>query len=201
MYSPAKFASMIGKSVRTLQRWDLDGVFTAHRNQKNRRFYTHDQYLEYLGIKASENKAKIVVYARVSSANQKQDLQNQIEALERFCLANGYAVSEWCNEVGSGLNYQRKIFNRILKEIEMGKISKLVIAHKDRFVRFGFEYFESFAKTHGCEIIIMNQISLSPEAEMTQDLLSIIHRFSSRLYGLRKYNKEIKERIKSQKSC
>ncbi|NHA71910.1 MerR family transcriptional regulator, partial [Helicobacter pylori] len=113
MYSPAKFASMIGKSVRTLQRWDLEGVFVAHRNQKNRRFYTHDQYLGYLGIKASEDKAKIVVYARVSSANQKQDLQNQIEALEKFCLANGYAVSEWCNEIGSGLNYKRKIFNRI----------------------------------------------------------------------------------------
>lgn len=80
----------------------------------------------------------------------------------------------------------------------MGKISKLVIAHKNRFVRFGFEYFESFAQTYGCEIIIMNQISLSPEAEMTQDLLSIIHCFSSRLYGLRKYNKEIKEHLKSQ---
>ncbi|RPF62633.1 IS607 family transposase [Helicobacter pylori] len=174
MYSPAKFASMIGKSVRTLQRWDLEGVFVAHRNQKNRRFYTHDQYLEYLGIKASEDN------------------------LEKFCLVNGYAVSEWCNEVGSGLNYKRKIFNRILEEIEMGKISKLVIAHKDRFVRFGFEYFESFAQTHGCEIIIMNQISLSPEAEMTQDLLSIIHCFSSRLYGLRKYNQEIKEHLKNQ---
>ncbi|KHL83047.1 transposase [Helicobacter pylori] len=85
-----------------------------------------------------------------------------------------------------------------MEEIEIGKISKLVIAHKDRFVRFGFEYFESFAQTHGCEIMIMNQFSLSPEAEMTQDLLSIIHCFSSRLYGLRKYNKEIKEHLKNQ---
>ena len=71
----------------------------------------------------------------------------------------------------------------------------LVIAHKDRLVRFGFEWFESFAERHGCKIIIMNQESLSPTEEVTQDLLAIIHCFSSRLYGLRKYKEKVKELV------
>ena len=77
----------------------------------------------------------------------------------------------------------------------MGKVSMPVIAHKDRLVRFGFEWFESFAERHGCKVIIMNQESLSPTEEVTQDLLAIIHCFSSRLYGLRKYKEKVKELV------
>ena len=91
MYSPAKFASMIGKSVKTLQRWDFEGILVAHRNPKNRRYYTHDQYLEYIGVKANETKSKIIVYGRVSSSAQKPDLKNQVKALETFCAANGFS--------------------------------------------------------------------------------------------------------------
>ena len=149
MYSPAQFGKMIGKSVKTLQRWDSDGVLVARRNPKNRRYYTHDQYLEYIGVKANETKSKIVVYGRVSSPAQKSDLKNQISALEVFCAANGFAVDEWLTEVGSGLNYKRKKFNSLFLDIEMGKVSKVIIAHKDRLIRFGFEWFEAFAQ-HGC---------------------------------------------------
>lgn len=197
MYSPAQFGKMIGKSVKTLQRWDSDGVLVARRNPKNRRYYTHDQYLEYIGVKANETKSKIVVYGRVSSPAQKPDLKNQISALEVFCAANGFAVDEWLTEVGSGLNYKRKKFNSLFLDIEMGKVSKVIIAHKDRLIRFGFEWFEAFAQRHGCEIIVMNQESLSPAQEVTQDLLAIIHCFSSRLYGLRKYKKEITDIAKT----
>lgn len=197
MYSPAQFGKMIGKSVKTLQRWDSDGVLVARRNPKNRRYYTHDQYLECIGVKANETKSKIVVYGRVSSPAQKPDLKNQISALEVFCAANGFAVDEWLTEVGSGLNYKRKKFNSLFLDIEMGKVSKVIIAHKDRLIRFGFEWFEAFAQRHGCEIIVMNQESLSPAQEVTQDLLAIIHCFSSRLYGLRKYKKEITDIAKT----
>ena len=120
---------------------------------------------------------------------------SQKKALEQYCRANGYAVSDWLVEVGSGLNYNRKRFNQLMEEIEMGKVSKMIIAHKDRLMRFGFEWFESFAKRHGAKIEVMNQESLSPEAEMTKDLLSIIHCFSSRLYGLRKYKNNIKNMV------
>ena len=195
MYSPAQFGKMIGKSVKTLQRWDKEGSLVAYRNPKNRRYYTHEQYLEYIGIKAQKDKSSIVVYSRVSSAAQKPDLKKQIDALEKFCAANGYAVDEWLSETGSGLNYKRKKFNKLFLDIEMGKVSLLVIAHKDRLVRFGFEWFEAFAERHGCEVVIMNQESLSPAEEVTQDLLAIIHCFSSRIYGLRKYKDKVKKLV------
>nr|WP_241261994.1 MerR family transcriptional regulator [Acinetobacter baumannii] len=75
---------MIGKSVKILQRWDTEGTLVACRNPKNRRYYTHDQYLEYIGIKATEDKSSVIVYSRVSSAAQKPDLANQVSALENF---------------------------------------------------------------------------------------------------------------------
>lgn len=86
-----------------------------------------------------------------------------------------------------------------MRIVEQGSVSKIIIAHKDRLVRFGFEWFDIFCQNHGTEIIIMNNESLSPQEEMTQDLLSIIHCFSSRLYGLRKYKKTIIEIAKKGK--
>lgn len=194
VYKLNEFAKLIGRSPKTLQRWDVNNILVAKRNPMNRRYYTQDQYLEYLGIKANKSK-KNIVYCRVSSAAQKEDLHNQEKALEEYCTTKGYSIDDWISEIGSGLNYKRKKFNDLLENIEQGEISKVIIAHKDRLIRFGFEWFESFAKRHGTEIDVMNQESLSPEEEMTQDLLSIIHYFSSRLYGLRKYKHHIKEII------
>lgn len=125
----------------------------------------------------------------MSSAGQKKDLLSQKEAIERFCVAAGKPVAEQFEDVGSGLNYMRKNFLLLMEKVERGEISEIVIAHKDRLVRFGFEWFEKFCVDHGCIVTVMNAESLSPEAEMTKDLLSIIHCFSSRLYGLRKYKK------------
>jgi putative resolvase len=198
-YKINEFSSLLDRSVRTLQRWDKEGALIAHRNIKNRRYYTHDQYLKYLGIKADDTK-KVIVYSRVSSSNQKNDLTSQRKALEEYCSARGYCVDLWIDEIGSGLNYSRKQFNKLLADIEVGQVSKLIVAHKDRLVRFGFEWFESFAKRHGTQIEVMNYESLSPEAEMTKDLLSIIHCFSSRLYGLRKYKKNLNDIVKL-KAC
>ena len=194
IYRLNEFAKLIGKSVQTLQRWDREGIFKAHRNKLNRRYYIHDQYLEYIGQKASHDK-KNIVYYRVSSSGQKGDLENQKKAIEQFCIAQGIAVSEWVSDIGSGLNYTRKNFLSLMEMVERGEVTKIIVAHKDRLVRFGFEWFESFCKNHGTKILVMNNESLSPEEEMTKDLLSIIHCFSSRLYGLRKYKKKIKEII------
>jgi len=194
IYRLNEFAKLIGKSVQTLQRWDREGIFKAHRNKLNRRYYIHDQYLEYIGQKASHDK-KNIVYYRVSSSGQKGDLENQKKAIEQFCIAQGIAVSEWVSDIGSGLNYTRKNFLSLMEMVERGEVTQIIVAHKDRLVRFGFEWFESFCKNHGTKILVMNNESLSPEEEMTKDLLSIIHCFSSRLYGLRKYKKKIKEII------
>lgn len=199
IYRPHEFASLIGKSVQTLQRWDREGILKAYRAKTNRRYYTHEQYLEYIGQKATSEK-KNVVYYRVSSSGQRGDLLNQRKALEDFCVARGVEVSEWLNDIGSGLNYTRKNFLLLMEMVERGEVAQIIIAHKDRLVRFGFEWFDSFCKNHGTKILVMNNESLSPEEEMTKDLLSIIHCFSSRLYGLRKYKKKIKEMINEKNS-
>ena len=190
IYKPREFGALINRSVKTLQRWDYEGRLKAHRTPQNRRYYTHDQYLEYIGQKATEEK-NTIVYIRVSSGTQKPDLKNQMAALEQFCAARGYAVAQWMQDIGSGLNYKRKQFNELMEKVERGEVSRIVIAHKDRLVRFGFEWFERFCKNHGTKVIVMNNESLSPEEEMTRDMLSIVRCFSSRLYGLRKYKKNI----------
>lgn len=195
VYKPKDFAKMIGKSVITLQRWDREKILIAHRTKEtNRRYYTHDQYLEYLGLKAGSDK-KVIAYCRVSSSGQKLDLKSQTLAVEQYCIAKGYQIFELIAEIGSGLNYKRKQLNWLLDQVELGEISRIIVAHKDRLVRFGFEWFESFCKKHGTDIEVMNIQSLSPEEEMTKDLLSIVHCFSSRLYGLRKYKKNLKQII------
>ena len=145
--------------------------------------------MEVSGQKAK--KRKRVAYFRVSSSNQKNDLSSQKNAVEVFCLTVGKIIDEKLEDIGSGLNYKRKHLILLLEMVERGEVLEIIIAHKDRLVRFGFEWFEKFCLDHGTTIVIMNADSLSPEEEMTKDLLSIIHCFSSRLYGLRKYKKQI----------
>jgi len=132
-----------------------------------------------------------VSYCRVSSSNQKSDLQSQKKAVELFCTAAGKVIDQKLEDIGSGLNYKRKNFIALMNQVERGEIGEIIVAHKDRLVRFGFEWFEHFCNQHGTQIVVMNSDQLSPEHEMTKDLRSIIHCFSSRLYGLRKYKKKI----------
>ena len=188
-YAPREFGKLIGRTTQTLQRWDRLGILKAHRTPTDRRYYTHDQYLQIIGQKAKEQ--KIMVYCRVSSAGQKGDLESQKKAVEQFCIAAGKPVALWLQDIGSGLNYKRKNFVLLMEMVEHGEVSEIVIAHKDRLVRFGYEWFEKFCRDHGATLTVMNAETLSPEEEMTQDLLSIIDCFSSRLYGLRKYKKQI----------
>ena len=117
-------------------------------------------------------------------------MQNQIKFLRDYANAKGYIVSEVITDIGSGLNYQRKGFNSILYS---DKKQKILISYKDRFVRFGFDWFDKFLKSKGSEIEIVNNEDLSPQKEMVQDLISIIDIFSCHIYGLRKYKKQIKE--------
>ena len=190
-YSPKEFGILIGRTTKTLQKWDREGILHASRTLTNRRYYTHDHYLQVVGKKAKDRKC--ITYCRVSSSGQKKDLTAQKQAVERFCLAAGKAVHEKFEDIGSGLNYKRKNFLKLMEMVEQGEVSEIIIAYKDRLVRFGFEWFEKFCYDHGTKILIMNAEQLSPEQEMTKDLLSIIHCFSSRLYGLRKYKKKIVE--------
>jgi putative resolvase len=192
IYSPKEFGKLIGRTTNTLQKWDREGKLKAHRSPTtNRRYYTHDQYLAYRGLVAQEQ-GLTIAYTRVSGVAQKPDLANQIKALETYCKSQSIRVDEWLSDIGSGLNYKRKQFNRLMELIELGQVRRLVIAHRDRLVRFGYEYFEAFCARHHTEVVVINGENLSPEQELVRDLIAIVTVFSARLHGLRSYKQVLK---------
>lgn len=184
-------ADKLGVSIKTLQRWDREGILVAKRTPTNRRYYTEDQYLSYVG--KSQPKRLILAYTRVSSRSQIDDLTSQTEFLTQFVNAKGEVLDEVISDVGSGLNYNRKNWNKLLLEyVAKGLVSKIYITYKDRFVRFGFDWFERFCNYYNCEIIVVKNETTSPQQELVDDSISISHVFSSRINGLRKYKKELK---------
>ena len=191
-YKPKDFAELLNVSVKTLQRWDREGVLVAKRTPTDRRYYTYDQYLEYKGVKNNAER-KVVVYTRVSTNGQKDDLLNQKQFLLNFTSSKGIIVDEIIEDIGSGLNYNRKKWNKLINDCMENKIDSIIVTHKDRFIRFGFDWFERFLGKFDTKIIVVNNELLSPQEELVQDIISILHVFSCRIYGLRKYKKKIEE--------
>ena len=189
-------AKLMRRTVKTLQRWDRDGVLTAQRAPSGRRWYSREAILRHLGIGESPAERQTVAYCRVSSQAQKPDLKNQRRTVEEFCAAKGLANVEFIEEIGGGLNFKRKRFLALVDGVIAGNVSCVVLAHKDRLARFGFELLQHLCKEHDCELLVINSEKLSPEQEMVQDLMTIVHCFSSRLYGLRNYKKALKEALK-----
>lgn len=198
LYTVSEFAELLNKKVKTLQKWDREGVLKAYRTPTNRRYYTEAQYLEYTGksLKKENNVRENVIYARVSSQSQKPELLNQVNYLKSYSVSNGIPISNIYTDIGSGLNYKRKNWMRLIDDCFQGKISKIYVSYSDRFVRFGFDWIQSILKTYtNTEIIVVENKLLTPEEEVVQDLITIIHVFSSRVYGLRKYGKKLKKEM------
>ena len=190
-YKPKEFAKLLNVSVKTLQRWDREKTLIANRTLTNRRYYTYDQYLQFKGIGKDADFRKIVIYTRVSTRNQSDDLENQVDFLQTYANAKGLIADEIIRDYGSGLNYNRKKWNQLLVEVMENKIKMILVSHQDRFVRFGFDWFEKFCNKFNVEIVVVKNEKLSPHEELVQDIVSILHVFSCRLYGLRKYKKQI----------
>ena len=188
-YKTKDFAELLGVSVKTLQRWDREGTLKANRTPTDRRYYTYHQYLQFKGIDTENDTRQIVIYARVSTRDQKDDLQDQVSFLRQFCNARGVIVDQCIEEYGSGLNYNRKKWNQLLDEVMEQTIKTIIVTHKDRFIRFGYDWFEKFCMKFNTTIV--NNEELSPQEELVQDIVSLLHVFSCRLYGLRKYKKQI----------
>lgn len=189
-------AARLGVAVKTLQRWDREGrLVPESRTATNRRLYSESQLLQFSGRRERPEATRIVAYCRVSSSNQRPDLANQRRVLEEFVIARGLANVEFIEEVGGGLNFKRRRFLELMNDIGDHRVKTLILAHADRLTRFGYDWFEHYCKMHGCEILVLNQERLSPEQEMVQDLMTIIHCFSSRLYGLRNYRKKLQEAL------
>lgn len=196
IYSISSFAKRVGKSTSTLRRWDHTGEFPAKRHKSGHRYYDESDVRKLLNLTPLDQR-KTVVYCRVSSHGQKDDLAAQIRAMETYCLNAGIAVDEWVEEIAGGMNFKRKKFLDLIERIINGKINRLLLAHKDRLMRFGFDLVEHIALQHGCLIEVFNQPSTSPQQEMVDDLLAIVHTFSCRLYGMRRYKKLLKKDLEA----
>src|SRR5437588_11247337 len=147
--------------------------------------------MSYRGFIYSEQ-GLVISYARVSSPGQKKDLALQKEALRAYCQEHAIKVDQWVEDIGSALNYKRKGFNEVVEQIELGQVRRLIIAYQDRFVRFGYDWFEHFCDHHGTDITVMNGEAFSPEEELVRDLLAIVTVFSARLPGLRSHKNAIR---------
>jgi putative resolvase len=201
MYTPAVFAKRVGVSVKTLQKWDRMGVLPAKRTITNRRYYTDEDLAAALRLPRVQKERRTVAYCRVSSQAQKPDLANQRRVLEAFCTQRTIEVDEWMMEVGGGLNFKRKQFLSLVDAIVEGQVERVIVAHQDRLARFGYQLLVHLCETHQCELLVMNTEELSPEQELVQDLITITHCFSSRLYGLRNYRKALKKAIADDQSA
>ena len=195
-YKIGEFAKLTGYSVNSLQRLDREDKFKAKRTVTDKRYYTEEDLELFLTGQITQKERVSVGYCRVSSISQKPDLKNQEEYVYSYTLAKGIILDELYSDVGSGLNYKRKKWNILLQRVMNQEIDKIYITYKDRFVRFGFEWFEQLCKDNGTEIVVLNQKQTSPEEELTEDLLSILHVFSARNYGLRKYKTNIEKEFK-----
>ena len=183
MYITSKNAcEHFGIHANTLRKWADEGKIAHIRSPSGQRLYD----VSSVGKKI-DTRTKIC-YARVSSASQKEDLERQV-----LFLKQKYPDYEVVTDVGSGLNFKRKGFRRVLESVLSNSVSEIVVAHRDRLCRFGFELVQWICDKSNTKLVVLEQTSLSPTEELTKDLLSIIHVFSCRLYGLRKYSSSIKK--------
>jgi putative resolvase len=175
-------AKFLGISIQTLRRWEKSGDLLPKKKSKGQtRYYDLD---ELIGKKIIENHLTIA-YARVSSHDQKDDLKRQAEALEIYCIKQGWNF-QIIQDLGSGMNYKKKGLKTLMNLILEGKISRLVLTHKDRLLRFGAELIFALCEAKQIEVVLINKgEDVSFEEELAQDVLEIITVFAARLYGSR----------------
>lgn len=184
-----KAAKLLGVSIQTLRRWEENGTLVPKRDGKGKTRYYDEDHL--IGKQPIENDVTIA-YARVSGHDQLQDLKRQAETLAIYCTKQGWNF-EVIQDMGSGMNYQKKGLKTLLDLILEGKIARLVLTHKDRLLRFGAELIFALCEKKQVEVVLINKgCEVSFEEELAQDVLEIITVFSARLYGSRsKKNKKL----------
>jgi len=190
---------MLGVSVSTLRRWDRDGKLVPDRTPAGRRRYRVADVATFspLGIDTAALTRKTVAYARVSSFDQRKDLERQVKVLEMYCAAHGWAY-EVVSDLGSGMNYRKKGLVQLLDAIIDDRVGRLVITHKDRLLRFGAELVFAVCEAKHVEVVIINQgdDDRSFEEELASDVLEIVTVFAARMYGARSHkNKKLIEDV------
>lgn len=192
-------AEVLGVSAQTLRRWEREGrLVPDERTAGGRRRYDLARLKPEMFRSQAESARKTVAYARVSSHDQKDDLERQKQVLELYCARQGWTF-EVIADLGSGMNYHKKGLKRLLDAIINGQVGRLVITHKDRLLRFGAELVFAICEAKNVEVVILNQgEDTTFEEDLAKDVLEIITVFSARLYGSRsRKNQKLLEGIKA----
>lgn len=180
-YLPSRKASQVlGLHPNTLRNYAEAGRIPYYRNAAGQRLYDVDAFLR------GAQPAETVCYCRVSSSKQRDDLARQVAFMRER-----YPDARVVTDVGGGLNFQRKGLVSILERLHRGDKLRLVVAHQDRLARFGFELIQWMVEQNGGELVVLDRTEHSPEQELTEDILAILHTFSCRLHGLRRYRNAI----------
>ena len=195
-YITIKEASLLlGVTTTTLRRWESSGIFIpSHRTFGNHRRYDLEKVLILINKnKTPQNQQvkKTICYARVSSHDQKQDLERQVNVLEQYSKKHNFNNVEIIKDLGSGLNFKKKGLNNLIKLILNNEVDKLILTHKDRLLRFGSDLLINIAKHFNVETIILNNKIKTFEEELSSDVLEIITVFSAKLYGSRSHKNKI----------
>ena len=180
MIKLSKAAKDLGVTKMTLWNWKNKGLIQFHKIG----FMNYLDVETFNNLKGIKDKKieSIVIYTRVSSSENKTNLESQTTRLINYCNAKGYKVDKIVSEIASGLNDKRPKLEKLLKE---QNFSKIVVEHKDRLTRFGFNYLEVLLKTNGIEIEVVNP-TLDTKEDLIQDFVSIITSFCARIYGQRR---------------
>lgn len=208
-YRTGELAKMIGVTTRTVQRYCMEGLIKDVIKDTGKRVISKDEIIKYLNdngmlIDDLSNTRVDVIYARVSSSKQKNDLDRQVNEIIRYVVDKNPKNLETITDISSGLNDNRKGLNRLLDMVMKDKIDRVFISYKDRLTRFGFNYIDRLCKFHNTEIVIIsNEIKdKSISEELAEDIIAIIHLFSGKLYGLRNSVKDkVNKVLSDERSC
>ena len=193
--SAAKARHKLGVCAKTLRNWDSKNLIQTRRTPTGIRIYDVNSILISRTDQSLKHSGHCVVYARVSSAKQKGDLERQIQS-----LSEKFPQHKVVRDVGSGINWRRPGLKTILRYCLEGSLRELVVSHRDRLSRLGFELIEFLVKEAGGKLVVLDKgiqgessEEFRGESELGEDLLSIIHVFSSRHYGARRYRRTSKK--------
>lgn len=196
LLSISEAAEWLGVNPVTLRRWEASGKLIPERTVGNQRRYRLSQ-IDPTASNLPTPIRKTLAYARVSSHDQKDDLERQKQVLELYCAQQGWTF-ELIADLGSGMNYYKKGLKRLLNEILGGQVGRLVITHKDRLLRFGAELVFSICEAKQVDVVIVNKgEDTTFEEDLATDVLEIITVFYARLYGSRsRKNKKLLDGVK-----
>lgn len=176
----------LGVTAQTLRNWDkLGKLKPAYVKSNGYRYYSIDDILSFTQERKTKKNIKVIGYARVSSKKQNDDLERQVENLNKI-LESKYTDFEIISDIGSGINYTKPGLRKLIELINKKEVDLIIVLYKDRLVRFGFELIEYFAKLNNVNIEILDKKNKDDEQEFVEELVQIITLFSSKLQGKRK---------------